>query len=290
MRGPAILARTMSRARRLKKNHPCDWQYHPRSDHHSKVACWGVLFDLLLSSDLLREHAAEGRIAFGINHDLRDHTNNRKKSLDLVVCRPAAADAQIKRQRDPSFAELATKWQLELTEEDRAALADLPNLHRRPVGTTLMALEAKALFTEFAKARPRLYDELASSHVVVHGDTDSAIAIGLALINTSSRFTSPTRNPCLTWGAPRVESVHNQPRETVLSVQKIAALPRREMVGKPGFDAIAALTLECVNDGTTPVVVVTDPARGAVPVGDALHYATLVNRSVGIYHNRFPRA
>jgi hypothetical protein len=23
------------------------WQYHSRSDRHSKIACWGILFDLL---------------------------------------------------------------------------------------------------------------------------------------------------------------------------------------------------------------------------------------------------
>ncbi len=34
-----------------------DWEYHSRSDRHSKVACWGVLVDLLNHSDLLRSHA-----------------------------------------------------------------------------------------------------------------------------------------------------------------------------------------------------------------------------------------
>lgn len=56
------------RPRLLKKTDPCEWQYHPRSDHHSKAVCWAILFDLLQASSLMREHARDGLIAFGINH------------------------------------------------------------------------------------------------------------------------------------------------------------------------------------------------------------------------------
>ena len=58
-----------------------------------------------------------------------------------------------------------------------------------------MALEAKACMTEFGKARPRLYDELNSSHLTIHGDTNSAIAAGFALVNAAESFVSPLRNP-----------------------------------------------------------------------------------------------
>ncbi|MGH3182596.1 MAG: hypothetical protein ACRDOE_11920, partial [Streptosporangiaceae bacterium] len=42
------------------------WQYHPRSDRHSKVACWAAFFDLLTTSALLRRHVAEGKVIFGL--------------------------------------------------------------------------------------------------------------------------------------------------------------------------------------------------------------------------------
>lgn len=291
MRGLEILARTMSRPRLLNKEHPCEWQYHPRSDHHSKVVCWGVLFDVLIASHAMRQHVAEGKVAFGINHRLTDHTNNRKKSLDLVVCRPTilyGKDPEKKGKQEQTFAGLAKRYGLELTQEDREILDGLPAMYSRPVGTTLVALEAKAVMTEFGKARPRLYDELESSHVVVHGDTDSAIAVGLALVNTSAVFVSPTNNPCLKWGAPRTDTTHEQPRQAQLTVDKLRSLPRRNMTNAPGFDAIAAVTIECSNDGSTPVSIVWDTQRGAVEPGDVLHYATMINRIVGIYQNRFP--
>jgi hypothetical protein len=46
MFGPEILVRTLSKATRVDRSGN-RWQYHSRSDHHSKVACWGIIFDLL---------------------------------------------------------------------------------------------------------------------------------------------------------------------------------------------------------------------------------------------------
>jgi len=90
MRGPELLVRTLSSATRQDRigNR---WQYHSRSDHHSKVACWGVIFDLLATTPLLQRHARSGTVCFGINHEMRDFQHDRKKNLDLVLCTPAAA-------------------------------------------------------------------------------------------------------------------------------------------------------------------------------------------------------
>ena len=71
MHGPEILVRTLSKQTRKDKRGR-RWQYHPRSDHHSKVACWGVTFDLLRSCPLLVKHIADGKVGFGINHEMRD--------------------------------------------------------------------------------------------------------------------------------------------------------------------------------------------------------------------------
>lgn len=218
-----------------------------------------------------------------------DHTNNRPKNLDLVLCRPeVGATAPKKRSMAHTFADFADEFDLELNTDDRQLLASLPPLIQQPVGSVLAALEAKAAMTEFGKARPRLFDELASSHLVVHGDTDSAIAVGFAMINGSDRFISPTANPCFAWGAPMHTSKHVQPKQLTETIDKIRSLPRRSAIGVPGFDAIAAVAVRCINDGTTPVTIITDPAEGAVPPQDVLHYGTMINRVVGIYQSRFP--
>jgi hypothetical protein len=83
MFGPEILVRTLSKATRVDR-FGNRWQYHSRSDHHSKVACWGIVFDLLHNSPLLKRHVEEGRVYFGINHEMRDFVHDRKKNLDLA--------------------------------------------------------------------------------------------------------------------------------------------------------------------------------------------------------------
>ena len=281
MNGPDILARTMSKPRLLKKADLRPWQYHPRSDHHSKVACWSVLFDLLSCSDLLLAHAQAGKIAFGINHQMVDHTNGRRKDLDLVICRPRLQPEEAPAKAPRTFAAMADEWRIELTTPERERLSALPDLAERPAGSILMALEAKACMTEFAKARPRLYDELTSSHSVVHGDTDAAIAVGFVMINGASTFLSPLRHT-------DVPTRHDQPLQTQLTIEKIRALPRRESVGKPGFDAIAAVVVRCANDAVSPVTIITETAEGAVAPQDVLHYDTMINRIIGIYNSRFP--
>ena len=57
-----------------------------------------------------------------------------------------------------------------------------------PVGSVLLALEAKACMTAHIKALPRLYDELNSSQLTVHGAADQAIAAGLAIVNIATAF------------------------------------------------------------------------------------------------------
>jgi len=84
MDGPNILCRTMT-VPSITDEHGNSWQYHSRSDRHSKVACWGTLFDLLQYSALLRRHVEQGNVAFGVNHEFADFRTRRKKKLDLVI-------------------------------------------------------------------------------------------------------------------------------------------------------------------------------------------------------------
>ena len=164
------------------------WQYHSRSDRHSKVACWGILFDLLQACPLLAQHVREKKIVFGINHEMRDFKLNRRKNLDLVLCSPASES-----KAALSFDELVDRYGIVLTEEELAALNGLPPLECAPVGTVYCALEAKACMTEHMKARPRLYDELNSSHQTIHGASDMVIAVGFVMVNFATEFVSPGR-------------------------------------------------------------------------------------------------
>lgn len=258
-------------------------QYHSRSDLHSKTICWAILLDLLGESPLLRNHAQQGKVLVGVNHEMRDFKAQRKKNLDLVVATPGTKDADSKRQIR-TFAELAELFAIQLESEERQRLKDLPTIRGGRVGSVLLALEAKACMTAHVKALPRLYDELNSSHLTVHGAADHAIAAGLAMVNVSETFISSDLNPLgLKEPQPRL-SRHRQPEDAARTVAKLRELPRRNRPGEEGYDALGIIVIDCANDGTPVNLLTTPPAPDA---GDDYHYEQMVRRSASQYAYRF---
>lgn len=280
--GPRIVAATLSKPNVVDR-YGNRWPYHSRSDHHSKVCCWVVLFDLMRHCALMRSHAASGAIGFGINHEIVDFKHNRKKNFDLVLCTPRTSDVRPTLAR---FRDLVAKYDIVLNAEDLADLDSLPNLLTTPVGSVQVAFEAKACMTEHNKARPRLYDELNSSHLTVHGSSDVAIAAGFVMVNASTEFISPDLNKKRLRRAGAVVSTHRQPEVTVRVMEKIRELPRRTAVGETGFDALGIVVVAARNDGSPVSVVHEYPAP---PPGDIHDYESMIRRAAQSYEARFSR-
>ena len=242
------------------------------------------MFDLIEECGLLRSHLAAAKVAIGINHTMRDFAQDREKNLDLVVCRAAAAKRPKPSGRPHTFAELVGPYSIELTTAERTKLAAMPPAPLAEPATVLMALEAKACMTEFGKARPRLYDELNSSHLTIHGDTNSAIAAGFALLNAAETFISPLRNPWPLGSQPTNVNRHNQPRDLRSVAAKLGQLPRRSRPDEAGFDALAIGVIECANDGS-PVTL--RPNTNGRDYSEAYDYQSTVSRLAHIYATRF---
>lgn len=276
MIGPKAYARSLSKPSVPSSGHI--WQYHSRSDNHSKKACWLVMLDLLLACPLLRKHVDEKKVFFGINHEMRDFQQGRKKDLDLVLC----TSSEFNGGTSVTFASKARDYGIELEADEELALAGLPELYRAPVGSVLVALEAKACMTEHVKARPRLYDELNSSHLTIHGATDEAIAAGLIVINYAETFVSPGKNPQGT--APWLVNHHRQPSVTDKVLQKIHELPRRAATGREGFDALGVILLSCRNDGSEVELIQAAPSPQP---NDTLYYDSMIHRMSQMYATRF---
>lgn len=275
MYGPTILARTMSRPRRTGKSGAL-WQYHSRSDHHSKVACWGILFDLLRESPVLREHVSSGAVVFGLNHEMKDFKHDRKKDLDLVLARPRSSP----KPGAPGFHALMKDYGIELTFEEKKILEGLPDVRKADVGSVQVALEAKACMTEHVKALPRLYDELNSSHETIHAAADEGIAVGFVMVNLAEEFRSPGRQT----GRKPVITGHDQPMVTERVIAKVREMPRRTKPGEHGFDALSIVVVECRNDDS-PVKLVQEPP--APSAGDIYDYGTMIRRVAQLYASRF---
>lgn len=271
MNGPDILVRSLSIPLRSDA-FGNSWQYQPRSDRHSKIACWGILFDLLTESELLRRHVIQGKVIFGVNHEMSDFKTMRKKNLDLVVARPGTT---VSGSEAPDFVTLMSRYGVLLSRDQHTKLMQLPLLTGGPVGSVLLALEAKACMTEHMKARPRLYDELNSSHLTIHGSAEQAIAAGFVMINASNTFVSPDRNKYPIGPKGPQVTYHKQPMATELVIQKIREMPRRTRAQEEGFDAIGIVVVDCPNNGTPITLVSAPPAP--TPAND-YNYDQMIRR------------
>ncbi|MDQ6522356.1 hypothetical protein RB608_02030 [Nocardioides sp. LHD-245] len=257
------------------------WQYHSRSDRHSKVGCWGVAFDLLRTSSLMQAHAASGKVILGVNHEMRDYGTGRKKDLDLVIARPNGDVPD----KGPSFKSLVDQYKIVLTVEEQKQLDKLPDLPVAPVGAVLVALEAKACMTAHVKSLPRLYDELNSSHLCVHGASVQALAIAYVQVNHADTFVSPIINSKdIARGLDPEISLHKQPSDTQRVLDKVAEIPRRSNNKGTGFDAIGITVLDLVNDGS-PVALLEDAP--APKKGDHFHYGSMIVRMANEYDATF---
>ncbi|HVV77126.1 MAG TPA: hypothetical protein VHC43_13930 [Mycobacteriales bacterium] len=279
MDGPQIIAATLTRPSVPDKFGNL-WQYHSRSDRHSKVACWTVLFEVLQHSSVMQRHAADGKVVFGVNREMRDFRTNRTKDLDLVIARPGSSETTGR----VTLSDLAVRWNISLTREQLDILESLPALIEGATGSVLVALEAKACMTAHIKALPRLFDELNSSHDTVHGENDGTIAAGFVMINAAETFISPDLNRHdLTITHP-VVSEHHQPLWANRALAKVREIQRRNTRTGFGFDAVGVMMVDMRNDGGPVSVVTGDPAP---PPGDSLHYEQMVRRIVHLYDTSY---
>lgn len=257
------------------------WQYHPRSDHHSRIACWGVMLDLLRTCRLLRDHVEAGKVVFGINHKMTDFVTGRTKALDLVICEPRKEN-KTKRRQD--FAGLADAYAIVLDNEERAVLHGLPRLVQGAVGDVLVALESKACMTAHIKAVSRLFDELTSAAQCINGSAPGAIAIGHALVNVSPAFVSPDRNRHRLTTARTVTSADIQPESWRKALSAVRSLVVRGHATDRGYDAIGLTMLAATNDGSDVAVAPEPPSLAS---SDPLNYERMIRRVSGLYDTRF---
>jgi len=225
----------------------------------------------------MRAHAASGKIIFGLNHKLTDFRTGKDKVLDLVIARPDGPATRV------TLADLAQKYNIVLTPYQRSTLSTLPPIYSAPVGAVLVALEAKAAMTAHVKALPRLYDELNSSHLIVHGASNQALAVGLAMVNASPTFVSPDLNKIP--AATKVISNHKQPAAAAAAIAMIRNnIPRRSGTNMNGYDGLAIVVVSAANDGT-PITIMTSPPAPAK--GDIFNYDNMVTRVANEYDATF---
>jgi hypothetical protein len=252
MSAPNNFVKWLSNHRHKVPGHKQTYNYHPRSDRHSVAICTEIVKDLLDLCPLIQEHAARGLIAYGINIS---HTwpNDKTKTLDLALGKPS---------------------QVGVATSELQGIARAKSFQR-----VFISCEAKTVMTEHKKSQPRVFDELSSSHEIVHQGDQSAIAAGITVVNIANSFVSPLRQR----PTARIKiTQHSQPRVADSMIKHLRGLPIRDAVGEVGFDAYATIVIDCDNIHGARLWA-GDPAPQP---GDPDYYEEFVRRICRFYSNR----
>ncbi len=251
MNAPQDFAAWLSAHEHLDPVYGWVYRYHSRSDAHSIALCKLVLRDLVEACKTLRRDALGEKVVYGIN---ARHTfpNGKRKTLDLAIGTPRVVD-----------------------ETERLAGV----IRSGQIERVLIACEAKTCMTEHGKSQPRIFDELGSSHEIVHQGDREAIAAGITVVNIATTFVSPLRQK----GKRLYVSKHTQPHAAERMVNHLRGLPIRDSADATGFDAYATIVVDCDNQG--PATLWTTPP--APQPGDRDHYRAFVARIAGAYSTRF---
>jgi len=131
----------MSANTQLNKSNGRSYRYHPRTDTHSKALCRFVVDDLLATCPQIAEDAGRGLLVYNVNEVMVNPQDpNQQKTVDLALGPPASP---------------------------LAAGLSLGRIAQAEVAQVRFAVEAKSAMTEHIKSKPRLFDELNSSHLIV---------------------------------------------------------------------------------------------------------------------------
>lgn len=251
MSAPEEFAAWITKHEHKDKTYGWVYHYHSRSDAHSIALCTLVLEDLLRACPAITKDALADKIVYGINWE---HTfpNGKKKTLDLAI-------GTTKEIEDERFAR---------------------TIYPGKIDRVLIACEAKTVMTEHGKSKPRVFDELGSSHEIVHQGDREAIAAGITVVNIAKTFVSPLRQK----NSDELHvSKHTQPRAAEGMVNHLRGLPIRDAVDGIGFDAYATIVVDCDNQG--PAFLWTDPP--SPQPGDRDHYDTFIERLSSAYASGF---
>jgi hypothetical protein len=252
---PANFAQWMTNNKHVDNKYEHTYRYHSRSDSHSKALCLLVVDDLVAACPVLAKHASEGKVVYGINLVYEWPESKKVKTIDLAIG-------------------VSSESVVELMPGSRIAKGKIKRV--------LFSCEAKTCMTEHGKSQPRIFDELGSSHAIVHAGDNEAIAAGITVVNIADRFASPLRQEK---GEPLHFTNHKQPDAAAGMIYHLRGLPIRAETtsADAGFDAYTTLVINC--DNQEPASLWTTPP--APQPGERDHYDTFVDRIAKAYTERF---
>jgi len=222
--------------------------YHPRSDKHSNALAEAIAADLFEHCPQIRKRAAQGKLVYDLNFELKARTADW--NVDLVLGEPGLGAGRAD---------------------------DASRIPRQTPSTVQIAIAIKSVMTEHRKAIKNRKRDLEAHHEHVHNYKDKAIAGGVLVINAAPVFKSPLR------GQP---TVHREP-DTLLKhcVSELESVAVRGGRTPYGLEACCAIVVSFDNINRAGARFVTSAA--APSLGEPLHYDSFIRTLCEVYTRRF---
>jgi hypothetical protein len=158
-----------------------------------------------------------------------------------------------------------------------------------------VAIELKSIWTEHGKARLNRLRDFNSFHGYAHQYSQQTVAAGFLVVNSSERFWSPLRkNDDITVHGDKRRTARQFAKETIDRFRSIHL--RNGPSDAPGLEALGVVAIEHDNVRRNPDAseyahlhkpTGVAPVPPSPPIGDPLHYETMIQRICNAYTQRF---
>lgn len=236
--------------------------YHPRSSRQSDFQSEIIIRDLVRQCPLIAKRAASGEMVARLRHHQQ----------------VAHAD-----------------WVIDIAMGTCAGIPKPPAGHITMASPVIIqiAIELKSIWTEHGKARLNRLRDFNSFHGYAHAYSKETVAAAFLVVNSAARFWSPLR---------RDDDItaHDRPKRTARqlaheTVNKFRSVHLRNSSDDvPGMEAVGVVVVEHDNLSSNPSYsgarkpTIVAPTPPNPPIGDPLHYESMIQRICNAYTQRFP--
>lgn len=245
--------------------------YHPRTSKHSDFQSLIIIRDLVRHCPLIAERAAAGEIVAKLRH------HQQVGFADWVI------DIAI----GTSSTEAGNRNLLDQTSAGQIGMA--------PPVMIEIAIELKSIWTEHGKARLNRLRDFNSFHGYAHQYNPKTVAGAYLVVNSSEIFWSPLREQDdITEHNSKSKTARQIARETVDKFRSINL--RNSETDAGGIEALGITVIEhdnliknpnfeALRGSHKPTRIAPSPP--SVPIGDPLHYESMIQRICAQYTERF---
>jgi hypothetical protein len=240
--------------------------YHPRSAKHSDFLSEIIIADLIENCPSMKERAQRGELVVKLRH--HQQVGHADWVIDIAFGTCAGSPVP------PPTGRLITFTAPAIIQ---------------------MAIELKSIITEHGKARRNRLRDFNAFHAYAHQYNPQTVAGAFLVVNSSEYFYSPLRRPDDITRHGTSQAKARQLAKNTIDLFRSLNL-RNSVSDPPGLEAVGVIVIEHDNLVLHPdpkaYMSLRRPTKAApippsLPVGDPMHYQSMIQRLCDQYARRF---